>query len=146
MIPTLVKAQMAALNIPCPPMTVFAKGTNSSSQLAALSSCGYSTVGLDWCITPRDARIATGGRVALQGNLDPAVLHSGRDAIKREVRELIWGKDGWLTIAHEGMKGGWIVNLGHGITPGVPPEDARYLLERIRIECAKKSQQDDVAL
>jgi uroporphyrinogen decarboxylase len=120
-------------------MTVFAKGTNSPAQLSSLSSIGYSTVGLDWGITPRAAREATQGRVALQGNLDPPVLHAGRDAIKREVREMVWGKDGFLTCAVEGMKGGWIVNLGHGITPGVDPEDMRYFLKRVRAECAKKS-------
>jgi uroporphyrinogen decarboxylase len=125
-------------------MTVFSKGTNHPSQLAALSSCGYSSVGLDWGVSPREARISTGGRVALQGNLDPSILHSGREAIKREVREMIWGKDGYLTIAREGLKGGWIVNLAHGITPGVDPEDMRYFLQRVRRECEKKSKDQDV--
>lgn len=123
-------------------MTVFAKGTNSPSQLLSLASCGYSSVGLDWGISARDARTYTQGKVALQGNLDPAVLHGGRPAIKREVRELVWGKDGFFTIAKEGMTGGWIVNLGHGITPGVDPEDMRYFLERVRKECAKKSAEE----
>lgn len=121
-------------------MTVFAKGTNAPSQLASLSSIGYSTVGLDWGITPRAAREATGGRVALQGNLDPPVLHTSRESIKREVRELVWGKDGFLTCAKEGLTGGWIVNLGHGITPGVDPVNGMgYFLQRVRAECAKKS-------
>ena len=89
-LPKLVKAQLAALPTPlaCPPMTVFAKGIHAPSQLLALASCGYSTVGIDWGITPRAARLATQGKVALQGNLDPPVLHAGRDAIRREVREL----------------------------------------------------------
>lgn len=125
-------------------MTVFSKGTNHPTELAALSSCGYSSVGLDWGVSPREARISTGGRVALQGNLDPSILHAGRPAIKREVREMIWGQDGYLTIAHEGLTGGWIVNLAHGITPGVDPEDMRYFLERVRAECAKKSRVQDV--
>lgn len=120
-------------------MTVFSKGTNSPSQLLSLASIGYSTLGLDWGITPREARLATEGKVALQGNMDPPILHSGRAAIKREVRKLTWGKDGFLTCDFEGLKGGWIVNLGHGITPGVDPEDLRYFLERIRKESAKKS-------
>lgn len=118
-------------------MTVFAKGA-SPAQLAALSTIGYQTVGLDWKTSARTAREATGGRVALQGNLDPAYLHAGREAIKRGVEEMCWGPDGFLTVAKEGMGGGWVVNLGHGITPGVPPDDMKYFLECVREECAKK--------
>lgn len=123
-------------------MTVFSKGTNSPAQLLALSKIGYSSVGIDWTVSPREARVATEGRVTLQGNMDPAVLHGGRDAIKAEVRNLVWGKDGFLTCAEEGLSGGWIVNLGHGITPGVDPEDMRYFLQRVRIESAKKSSKE----
>ncbi|GAA5827995.1 hypothetical protein JCM3770_005535 [Rhodotorula araucariae] len=142
-LPTLVRQRLAALGIPCPPMTVFAKGASSPAQLAALADSGYETVGLDWTVSPRLAREHTGGRVALQGNVDPSVLLGGRPAIKAEVRRVCWGDDGFLTLAGEGIQGGWIVNLGHGITPGVDPEDARYFLERVRRECAKKSKDDE---
>ncbi|GAA5994351.1 uroporphyrinogen decarboxylase HEM12 [Rhodotorula paludigena] len=144
LLPKLVRARLAELDVPCPPMTVFAKGATLPAQLSALASLGYQTVGLDWTVTARYAREhtrATG--VALQGNLDPSVLLGSRDAIKREVRNLAWGPDGFLTCAAEGVPGGWIVNLGHGITPGVDPEDARYFLERVRRECAKKSRDED---
>ncbi|GAA5861231.1 hypothetical protein JCM3774_002235 [Rhodotorula dairenensis] len=146
LLPQLVRSRLAALPtpLPCPPMTVFAKGATLPSQLSALSDSGYETVGLDWTVPPRYAREHTAGsHVALQGNVDPSVLLGGRDAIKREVRRVCWGPDGFLTCSQEGIKGGWIVNLGHGITPGVDPEDARYFLERVRRECAKKSQDDD---
>ncbi|CEQ40596.1 SPOSA6832_02231, partial [Sporobolomyces salmonicolor] len=145
LLPTLVRSRLASLPnpVPCPPMTVFAKGATSPSQLSSLSQIGYQTVGLDWSVTARYAREHTQGRVALQGNLDPSTLLGGRDAIKREVRRLCWGADGFLTVAREGAKGGWIVNLGHGITPGVDPEDARYFLERVRKECSKKNQDED---
>ncbi|GAA5970661.1 hypothetical protein JCM11641_007390 [Rhodosporidiobolus odoratus] len=142
----LVRAKLAALSVPCPPMTVFAKGASSPSQLSSLSQIGYQTVGLDWTVSPRYAREQTGGRVALQGNMDPSTLLGGKEAIRKEVRELTWGKNGFLTCAMEGLKGGWIVNLGHGITPGVDPEDARYFLERVRKECAKKSREDEPSL
>ena len=124
-------------------MTVFAKGATSPAQLSALSQSGYQTVGLDWTVSPRFARTHTQSLVALQGNVDPSVLLGGRDAIKAEVRRVAWGPDGFLTCAAEGTEGGWIVNLGHGITPGVDPEDARYFLERVRRECEKKSVDDE---
>ena len=123
-------------------MTVFAKGRNAPAELLALASSGYSTVGLDWGITPRAARIATQGKVALQGNFDPPILHAGQDAIKRQVREMVWGEEGYYTAAKEGLDGGWICNLGHGITPGVDPEDLRYFLTRVRAECAKKDKDE----
>ena len=51
------------------------------------------------------------------------MLYGGRDAIEREVKRMA-----------ERFKGGgkakaWIANLGHGITPGVDPEDMRWFLE-----------------
>lgn len=136
-LPDLVKKRLAELQMPCPPMTVFAKGAHSPDQLAALSKAGYSTIGIDWSVTAREARQSTS--LCLQGNLDPPVLHAGQPAIKRAVHELVWGKDGFFTVAKEGKQGGWIVNLGHGITPGVDPEDMRYFLERVRAECASAS-------
>ena len=77
-LPPLVAAHLKPLGIPVPPMTVFSKGTNSPAQLLALAKIGYSTVGIDWTISPREARVATQGLVSLQGNMDPAVLHGGR--------------------------------------------------------------------
>ncbi|KAM0788864.1 hypothetical protein ACM66B_002949 [Microbotryomycetes sp. NB124-2] len=143
LLPPMIRSRLSELSIPCPPMTVFAKGANSASQLAALSTSGYDTVGLDWHVTPRFAREATDRRVCLQGNLDPSVLLAGKEAIKREVRQLVWGTDGFLTCAKEGMTGGWIVNLGHGITPGVDPVDGMgYFLQRVRAECKKRKQED----
>lgn len=126
-------------------MTVFSKGTNSASQLNSLTKIGYNSVGLDWACSPRDARLATEGTVALQGNMDPAILHAGKKAIKEGVRDFIWGKDGFLTLAKEGLNGGWICNLGHGITPGVPPEDGmRYFLQRVRRECEKSDKDSEI--
>jgi len=124
-------------------MTVFAKGATTPQQLSDLSESGYETVGLDWTVTPRYAREHTHSKVALQGNMDPSVLLGGQEAIKEEVRRLTWGPGGFLTVAKEGVEGGWIVNLGHGITPGVKPDDARYFLERVRKECSKKDKDEE---
>ena len=103
-------------------MTLFAKGANTQVALCA-EQAGYDVLGIDWCIDPVDARRAVGDKVALQGNLDPNVLYGGRDAIDREVMRMA-----------ERFKGGkkpkaWIANLGHGITPGVDPEDMRWFLQ-----------------
>ncbi|KAH9943027.1 uroporphyrinogen decarboxylase [Epithele typhae] len=121
-IATGVRSKLAAQGIPAVPMTLFAKGANTS--LAAIArTAGYDVVGIDWCVDPADARAAVGDKVALQGNLDPNVLYGGREAIEREVKRMCEKfRDGKAPKA-------WIANLGHGITPGVDPEDLRCFFE-----------------
>ncbi|KAJ8501420.1 hypothetical protein ONZ51_g573 [Trametes cubensis] len=117
-----VRTKLAAANIPVVPMTLFPKGANT--QLTALAEhAGYDVIGIDWCIEPAAARAAVGDKVALQGNMDPNLLYGGRAAIENEVKRMC-----------EGFKGGkapkaWIANLGHGITPGVDPDDLRWFFE-----------------
>jgi uroporphyrinogen decarboxylase len=124
-ISTNVRSKLTADNNPVPPMTLFAKGANHALAFLA-ENAGYDVLGLDWCIEPAEARKLVGNKVALQGNLDPNVLYGGKEAIEREVKRMC-----------EGFKGGgkelkgWIANLGHGITPGVDPEDLRWFFECI---------------
>ena len=110
------------------PMTLFAKGANYA--LATLANeAGYDVLGIDWVIDPRDAVIAVGGekqKVALQGNLDPNVLYGGREAIEREVKRMA---EGFKSQRKVPSPKSWIANLGHGITPGVDPEDLRWFFE-----------------
>lgn len=101
-------------------MTLFAKGANHALGFLA-ENAGYDVLGLDWCIEPEDARRIVGSKVTLQGNMDPNVLYGGRAAIESTVKRMC-----------EGFKkgnGGWIANLGHGITPDVDPEDLQFFLE-----------------
>ena len=123
-ISTGVRQKLTSEGIPVVPMTLFAKGANHSLSLIAQQS-GYDTLGIDWVVDPAEARRLVGDKVALQGNLDPNVLYGGREAIEREVKRMA-----------EAFKGGkapkaWIANLGHGITPGVDPEDLRWFFECI---------------
>jgi len=101
------------------PITLFAKGANHALSQLALSG-GFDVLSLDWCIELAEAWNQTGGTVGLQGNLDPDVLYGGKTAIEREVKRMC------QSLAR---RGGWIANLGHGITPGVDPEDMRWFLE-----------------
>ncbi|KAI5122129.1 hypothetical protein M0805_000777 [Coniferiporia weirii] len=132
-----VRAVLSAEGIPPVPMTLFAKGAHQPETLASLAAHGgYDTLGLDWCITPAAARAAIGDKIALQGNLDPNVLYGGRVAIEREVRRMC----AEFRVAGGGSDGApraWIANLGHGITPGVDPEDMRYFLECVHKYSAK---------
>lgn len=119
-ISTNVKSRLAAEGLPITPMTLFAKGANHALGFLA-ENAGYDVLGLDWCIDPVEARRIVGDKVALQGNMDPNVLYGGRDAIEAAVKRMCEG--------FRKGKGGWIANLGHGITPGVEPEDLRWFFE-----------------
>lgn len=109
-------------------MTLFAKGANTSLDIIAQSS-GYDCLGLDWCIDPVQARKLVGKNVALQGNADPMVLYGGKDAIEREVKR--------MAEAFGQGEGGWIANLGHGVTPQVKPEDFEWFLRCVHKYSAK---------
>jgi len=120
-----VHAQLADIDLPVP-LTLFARGANRSLSLLAAQS-GYDVLGLNWCIEPADARRivseavkGANKTVALQGNVDPIVLFGGRDAIEAEVKHM---------CKSFGKQGGWIANLGHGISPGVDPEDLKWFFE-----------------
>ncbi|MCJ1396316.1 Uroporphyrinogen decarboxylase in heme biosynthesis, partial [Xylographa bjoerkii] len=104
------------------PMVVFAKG--AWYALDTLCDSGYDVVGLDWLYDPAEAVRIANGRVTLQGNADPGILYGSRESITTLVEEMVLG--------FGGGKKGWIVNLGHGITPKVEPEDLEFFFKEIR--------------
>ncbi|WVQ71356.1 uroporphyrinogen decarboxylase [Cryptococcus sp. DSM 104548] len=119
-----VKHVLSSLGHPGVAITLFAKGANAPSTLRLLADpevTGYDTLGLDWTVDPVEVREYVGRKVNLQGNFDPTVLYGGREGIEREVERQ---SKRWLEAG-----GGWIANLGHGITPGVKPEDMGWFLE-----------------
>ncbi|KAK0515615.1 hypothetical protein JMJ35_001649 [Cladonia borealis] len=103
------------------PMVVFAKG--AWYALDELCDSGYQVVGLDWLQDPAQAVEIAKGRVVLQGNMDPGVLYGGKDAITADVEDMVRG--------FGGGKQGWVANLGHGVQPGVRPDDLKFFFEEI---------------
>jgi uroporphyrinogen decarboxylase len=108
------------------PSIVFTKG--GALWLEAQADIGADALGLDWSVDIGKARARVGNKVALQGNLDPAILLSTPEAIKKEVASI---------LASYGNGHGHVFNLGHGITQWTPPENAAAMLEAVR----KHSQQ-----
>ena len=102
------------------PRIVFTKG--GGLWLESLAECGADAVGLDWTISIREARSRVGSRVALQGNLDPAVLLTTPDAVRSEVTRI---------LREYGAGGGHVFNLGHGISQFTPPENVTALVEAV---------------
>ncbi|KAG6330407.1 hypothetical protein ID866_8682 [Astraeus odoratus] len=116
-----VRDALTVAGVPHVPLTLFAKG--ASPAIAA--RCGYDTIGLDWAQDPLDAAKSLDVDVCLQGNLDPIVLFGGRDAIEREVKRMCEA----FRSVRGGVTKGWIANLGHGIMPGVDPEDLKWFFQ-----------------
>ena len=108
------------------PHIVFTKG--GGPWLEAIAAAGADVVGVDWTVDLGAARKRVGPGVALQGNLDPAVLFAGADAIRREVAVVLAG---FGAAAGEGDRNGHIFNLGHGISQHAPPESVAVLVEAV---------------
>ena len=108
------------------PMVVFAKG--AWYALDELCDSGYEIVGLDWLQDPAEAVRIARGRVTLQGNADPGVLYGSHASITAIVERMVKGFGGGQQR--------WIVNLGHGITPGVNPDDLKFFFEEVH-RCTK---------
>ena len=102
------------------PRIFFTKG--GGLWLEPMADCGADALGLDWTIDIGAARGRVGDRVALQGNMDPAVLFSSPPAIEREARRV---------LASFGRGPGHVFNLGHGISQFTPPEHVQALVEAV---------------
>jgi uroporphyrinogen decarboxylase len=102
------------------PVILFTKG--GGQWLEAMADTGADCLGLDWTTDIGQARRRVGGRVALQGNMDPAVLYSEPARIREEVASI---------LASYGRGSGHVFNLGHGITPEVDPAAAGAFIEAV---------------
>jgi len=105
------------------PVIVFSKGVHY--KLDALANSGADVVGLDWTMDLGEVKKITGGKVALQGNLDPTMLYAGKEKIRDEVKRV---------LSSFGRGSGHIFNLGHGILPDVDPENAKAMVQFVKEE------------
>ncbi|MDR1855149.1 MAG: uroporphyrinogen decarboxylase [Azoarcus sp.] len=103
------------------PTIVFVKG--GGAWLEAIADCGCDAVGLDWTADLGAARARVGGRVALQGNLDPSALLASPEAIVREARAVL--------DAFGPGDTGHVFNLGHGVSRFTPPEHVGALVDAV---------------
>ena len=108
------------------PITLFTK--NGAAWLEAIAATGCDCVGLDWTINIADAKARVGDKVALQGNMDPAVLYGSPERIREEVALIL---DGF------GSGSGHVFNLGHGIQQHVNPEHAGVFVNAVHELSAK---------
>jgi uroporphyrinogen decarboxylase len=117
------------------PAIVFTKG--GGLWLEAMADSGADVLGLDWTCSLAAARRRVGGRVALQGNLDPAVLFATPEAVAREGCAAL---DSFAAGADGGGLDGHIFNLGHGINQHTPPENVAALVESVHAHSRRLRQ------
>lgn len=108
------------------PVILFTKAGNL--WLEQMADTGCDAIGVDWEISLQAARERVGSKVALQGNMNPACLLETPDEIRDSARRV---------IESYGQGAGHVFNLGHGITPDVPPEHVKVLIDSVH-EISKK--------
>ncbi len=107
------------------PVILFGKG--NAPHLDDLFASGADAIGVDWTVTLEDAARRNRGRVALQGNLDPAMLYGNPDAVRAQVRTAL---DSYAA-GNGGSRDGHVFNLGHGLSPDMNPEHVAALVDEV---------------
>jgi uroporphyrinogen decarboxylase len=108
------------------PVILFSK--NAGASLEALAGSGCDAIGVDWTVDLDEARRRVGARVALQGNMDPAVLYASPQRLREEVGSV---------LASYGQGSGHVFNLGHGIAPDADPENVAVVVDAVHSESLK---------
>jgi uroporphyrinogen decarboxylase len=99
------------------PVIYYTKASNH--LLTAVARSGANVLSVDWRVDLRELREQLGPRIAIQGNVDPAVLFGPPDEIRRATQEAMAALGG---VGH-------ILNLGHGILQHSPVENAKLFIE-----------------
>ena len=102
------------------PVILFTKG--GGLWLEAMADTGCDCLGLDWTVDIGAAHHRVGDKVALQGNMDPAILRAKPEVIRAEVKRI---------LGSFGQNDGHVFNLGHGITPDINPDNAKIFIDAV---------------
>ncbi len=97
-------------------------GTNTTTLLPLMKRAGGDVIGLDWRIPLDDGWALLEGNVAVQGNLDPALLFAPLPEIKARVQDILWRAAG---------RPGHIFNLGHGILQHTPVDNVKAVVDMV---------------
>jgi len=101
----------------------------SHHLLPAVARSGANVLSVDWRVDLHELRKKLGPQIALQGNVDPAVLFAPQDEIRRITQEAVSALGGK----------GHILNLGHGILQHTPVENAQVFIEAGQQSLLKES-------
>jgi uroporphyrinogen decarboxylase len=107
------------------PLILFGKGNDP--YLEDLAASGAEAVGVDWTIGLGDTARRIGGKVAIQGNLDPVTLYATPAAIRSEVGRAL---DDYRA-GNGGSREGHVFNLGHGLSPDMSPDHVAAMVSAV---------------
>ena len=102
------------------PVIMYGKGCWFAYE--EMAKTGVAGIGVDWTVTPNTARQLAGNNVTLQGNFDPLRLLSPIEDIEKMAKQMV---DEFGTQRY-------IANLGHGIVPNIPVENAKAFVNAIK--------------
>lgn len=102
------------------PLILYING--SAGILSRMGQAGFDLISVDWTVDMADARTILGPEIGVQGNMDPGVLFGSQDFIRDRI----------LDIIRKAGNRGHIMNLGHGILPGTPEENAAFFFETVK--------------
>lgn len=105
---------------PDTPLVLYTSG--SAGILSRMPKSGVDIISLDWTVDMAEARQMLGQDVVVQGNMDPGVLFGSQDFIQARI----------IDVIRKAGKKGHIMNLGHGILPGTPEENAAFFFETVK--------------
>jgi uroporphyrinogen decarboxylase len=117
---TIVEALKSDSSTADTPVTLFTKG--GGGWLESIAESGCDAVGVDWTIGLDEVRQRIGNKVAIQGNMDPTVLYASAQKVEQEATRI---------IEEFGDHPGHIFNLGHGIHPGINPDNVEALVDTV---------------
>ena len=103
-------------------------GTGTGHLLAAQREAGGDVIGLDWRIPLDEGWRRVGDGVAVQGNLDPALLLGPRDRLLDRVEDV---------LRRAGGRAGHVFNLGHGVLPATPVENVQAVVDLVHERTAR---------
>ncbi|MBN1141152.1 MAG: uroporphyrinogen decarboxylase [Deltaproteobacteria bacterium] len=115
-----LRALIRGLDRGATPVILFIKGVGGLLEL--IRDCGADVLALDWMVSLERARRLLGTEIAVQGNLDPALLLTPKPRIEAAVQRI---------LEENGGRPGHIFNLGHGILPATPVDHVRFLVETV---------------
>jgi len=93
-----------------------------SALLGDVKKSAADVVGIDWRVDLREAVKKLGKKFVVQGNLDPCALFLPKEKIEDRVKDILWKGE---------FAKGHIFNLGHGILPETPVENAQAMVEAV---------------
>ena len=102
---------------PDTPLILYISG--SAGVLERMGKSGVDIVSVDWTVDMAEARQRLGGQMGVQGNIDPCALYGSHDFIRDRILDTVRKAGSYKHI----------LNLGHGILPTVPEENAAFFFE-----------------